>query len=298
MRLKVLFFPFALVTAVVMSIWYVWPAYQQSVEHKETLTQKEKQRDKLKQRQVLVDNLFAQLNKNTAIKDFIFQYIPIKRDEEYIIDAIDDAAKKAGIILIVVDVLQGDNSQSFFESYNEMYDKQFAADNVNAVGSGTEEKDNNTNNSFAEKIRHPHINEITADIVALGPYDGIRKFLDQMHKIDRMHGIISANLKKIDPEEEISVSEIMESSNMSEDNVILVQMITSFAYMGNVKIPRGADTSLFEQELNFDKIQTIQQQHMAAPPLVVDKTGRKNPFVREVEDQSSSATAPESGDGQ
>ncbi len=274
MKLKIFFFPSALVVAVVMIIWYIWPAYQKNVALKQTLTQKQKQLSILQERKTLVDGLVAQINRDRSIKDFLFHYIPTMPDEEYIMDAVDDAAKRAGISLVIVDFVQG-NAQSFFSGSA----KDQSAKIKTVPGSDPMAVTQDLGD-VAPQIMPPLTKEVTIDAVAIGPYDGMKKFLNEMYKIDRMHGVLSATLERVDAEKQDVNGLGKTFANGAEPNdTILGKMVVSFAYMPHVKVPRGADDSLFRQSMPAEKIRTMQAQYTAAPALVTENIGRQNPFV-------------------
>jgi len=253
-----------------VSIWYVYPAYQESVAHKETLRAKQKQLSILEERAALVDNLAAQLNRNTAVKDFLFRYIPLKPDEEYVINAIDDAAKRAGINLVLVDVLQ-EKGKRFFRSEDDDSSMQY----------GTQTSVGTTEDvlTAVPQIKRPEVGELLTDIVAVGTYDGLKKFFDEMHKIDRMHGVMTASLERVKEEDKSANDLLNVNLPQNSENVLLGQAVASFAYMGSVKIPRGADSTLFKQGINTAKVQEMQALHTSAPALSLEGVGRVNPFA-------------------
>ncbi len=264
MKLKILFFPLTLVTVVIIGIWYIWPAYQESVAHKETLAKKQVQLNALEQRRTQVDGLSAKLNRNIATKNFIFRYIPLVADEEYVINAMDNIAKVAAVNLVVADVLTGSHKK-FFDSYNVSLAQQ---------------RDVGIDANAPVKIKRPFMEEFAIDAIVVGTYDNMKKFIDGVHKIDRMHGILSVKLGRVEKEDQATDPLLAEFIKKNPDEMITGQFVISFAYMGDVKIPRGAGSDVFDRGIDLERVQGMQEQYTSAPTLNLDNMGRPNPFVQ------------------
>ncbi len=274
MKLKIFFFPIALVIAVAMIIWYIWPAYQTNKTLKQKLKQKQEQLSVLEERKTLVDGLMAQINRDRSVKEFLFRYIPSAPDEEYVMNAIDDAAKRAGINLVVVDFVKNGTASFFSDSTKEQVATNMPDEGLSNEGMMDVAEEDFSN--VAPQIRPPRIKEMTVNAVATGPYDGMKKFLNEVYKIDRMHGVISATLERVNTKNQ-STNEF--GSVALPKGAIIGKMIIGFAYMPHVKIPRGADGSLFQQSIPVEKVRAMQTQYTMAPALVTENVGRGNPFA-------------------
>ncbi len=270
MRLKILFFPLALLVVVVASIWYVYPAYKESMAKRSVLESRQKQLASLSERVTRINDLAATLDASPVARDFLFRYVPFVPDEEHIINAIDDAAKRAAVNLITVDVLRGGSDAYFSTDGDDDLRQQGAAsqaagarqDNLIAVDAAA--------GAPLLPIRRPAVRELRTNIVASGTYDNLKKFLAFIGTIDRLYGVVSAEIDRGDDT----------AAGEATGETLMLQSTVAFAYMGHTKIPRNADGALYAQDLDLDAVNTIRAATVAPPALSTDVVARQNPFVK------------------
>lgn len=271
MKIKIFFFPVAILVMLVTIIWFAWPLWREVQAKQDAVTQKQDQLSAVEMRKKFVDEKYGELARSGTAGDFLFRYIPRDPDEEYVINAVNKAAVDSGVGLAMVEVRRLDGAVT----------KGFYRDGTTpvsvAIPAGTSAP------VIPEVVRQP-LKEYVAEVTVLGSYDNTKKFLDAMYRIDRLHGVTKASLRKY--EKPIGGQDIVVAAgpdgNVPVDtaamDLILTSLSMSFAYVPDVVIPQGAAGDVFARPLDMAFVQSMQARYTAAPTLDLSGAGQANPF--------------------
>lgn len=265
MQLKIFFFPMALIGAAVISIWHVWPMYQESIDKKEVLAEKKTQLSQLEVRKETIDSLFATITnfRNESATDFLFRYIPDMPDDEYVINAINAAADENEVTLLIIDATHNGQNNFFGDS-------QVAQGNTDPTALNRQE------------IKKQQLQEFAMEVSMIGSYDSMRQFTSALHRMDRLQGVTFASFKNYAPEDKVlQIVQADDAALGQREGLLIGEINLSFAYVDDVMIPRGADGSIFEEGIEMEPIRILAEQRTSAPTLDMSNTGRSNPFINE-----------------
>ncbi len=270
MRLKLLFFPAIFVAVVVLLIWFIIPKYQEMVVLKDKLETVKKDLQSVQQRQQVVARLTSELNQNQMLENFLLQYVPFAKDEEYVINAVSNAATISGVGLVALNVGKVSNPLFSSESKIEAPSVLIQADG-SVLGSVTVP---------AEKL-----NEFTIEASIIGSYDAIKKFIVTANRINRLSAVAMTSIEKVDVQNSaqnnpIAANDVELTPNTDDDPTLLGKFVLSFAHVPSVTIPRGADSPVFHrEELGIQKVSNIVAALETPPVLDLESEQRNNPFV-------------------
>jgi len=195
MKIKFLLVPAAIVISIVILIWHVWPTWfnndlDDSITtlRQDIKTEKE-ELDNVKKRKQNVDMLASELQGDTDNRDLIFNYYPVVRKEEDIVNKINHIALGSGIFLTEMTFEYGKiGKKNDSEEILAIPDKE-----ENKVTSVAEsEKTLLANNANLEK----YPNFIEADINAYGDYEQIKNFLYSLFTIGLLNNVQSFDIHK------------------------------------------------------------------------------------------------------
>lgn len=280
MRLKLLFFPAIFVAVVVLLIWFIVPRYQDMKAFKADLKVAQSDLQKVQERQQSVTRLTSELNQYQSTEKFLLQYVPFAKDEEYVINAVNDAATTSEVGLVELNIVEVEN-------------KLFTSDTVGAIvdpAAGIVQPDGSTLGSIV--VPTPVMEEFAVEASVIGSYDAIKKFIVGAHQISRLHDASMVTLEKLESDNsaqdiannDASPANDVEVAVSSQDNpTLLGKFVFNFAHVPSVKVPRGADSPIFHRaELGIEEIANIQTDLRMPPVLDLNNDGeRNNPFVSE-----------------
>ncbi len=282
MRLKLLFFPISLVVVLVMIIWYIYPAWQENGKLKEELAKRQHDYNLLLERQKVLDRLVDQLNRNKEVKDFLLRYIPLDKDEEYVINAISDVAGASGAGLVTVNVLE--SRKPFFASPEK---SAGGVPTINPPESGEQPVLGADGSALGTVVvKKKPLKEFLTEVIVIGTYDSIKKFLAGLNNIDRLHAVTVASVETVSANDETlaadkELSEELENAVPAGEELLVGKVFVSFTYSPSVVLPPKADSPVFHcNSLNLSEVDSIFASRKSAPQIDTSGEGRGNPFVK------------------
>ncbi|HHH12248.1 MAG TPA: hypothetical protein ENJ77_00035, partial [Candidatus Moranbacteria bacterium] len=201
MRLKLLFFPVSLIAVIVMAIWYIWPAWQESKDLKKQLQDLQHDYNLLLEREKVIEKLASQLQGSEETKNFLLRYIPFNKDEEYIINAINAVAAESGTGLILVN--PAESSKSFFSAKKS---DRPAAD-IPPAGAPTPAVGADGSRLGSVVIKKKPMKEFAVEVVTIGTYEATKKFLSNLNKMDRLHGVMAVSVEAVREDTQLTAEE-------------------------------------------------------------------------------------------
>ena len=102
MRLKIFFFPFAIVVCVSLAIGYIWPDFERATQMKADIAHHEKLLLDVQEKQRNIDELTADLDRHRGEENFVLRYVPVGRAEEEVVNATSHFGGQSGAAVITV----------------------------------------------------------------------------------------------------------------------------------------------------------------------------------------------------
>jgi len=166
MRLKIFFFPAALVVSVVLFIWFISPEFSQLKDDRSELDSQKNILREIKIKKQNVNNLNASLDSNSNKEKLVLEYFPFIEKEEEVINALNYSATSSGIALL-----------------------DFNADIVKDSSQALKISEDGKNEAPEITVRKTKIK-----LSLTGSYENIRSFFDQIYRIKRANDISMVNI--------------------------------------------------------------------------------------------------------
>lgn len=257
MRLKVIFSPVAFFIAIVVSIWYIWPAVQEIIAKKGEINAAEVKYNATVDKKNNIEILKGSLDKNKEKEDFILNYLPSSRSDEKIVDSINYIAIDSGINLTSLSLTE------------EKVNNPIAMEDVSTSANSSDPTMMNLNTPKVE----PKFLSVKAALS--GKYENIKMFLKQIYKTGTFNEIISLSISK-----EESAAQSGDQANTSSD-ILTADVELKFGYMPLVHSEGGSYSEVFSKS-SFDFGPYSKLSELATksvPPLSEGQKGKSNPFL-------------------
>jgi Tfp pilus assembly protein PilO len=261
MRLKVFFTPLAFLIAIVVSIWYIWPAVTEIMAKTSEVNTSKKNLESAISRKENSEVLKGVLDKNKDKEDFILSYFPFSGNNEKIIDGINYLAADSGLSLISFDIEE------------EKADNPFAQGNSDLSGANNSVASGSPANGEIQAVK-PKIKFSNAKITLSGKYENIKMFLDQIYKMEMLNTIDSLIIAKS------SGAETAENQGSSNE-VLSVDVEIKFGHMPQIKERGDMLSEVFSKNnFNFSSYSKINELIAKKIPVLDEgQKGKSNPFV-------------------
>lgn len=275
MKVKFLLVPASIIVALVVAIWHVWPTwFDASISNSiKTLTadieKKEIEINRIKEREKNINKLTVTLQEDSTTRDLVFNYYPIVRKEEDVINKINHVALGSGVFLTKVNVEYG------------KIDEKNNSSKILAIPVKKEEVKAGSNNIEQAIANEKALKDLSKKFVTLsigtyGDYDQIKGFLAGLNATGILNNIQSFEIKK---EENKNVAT---GEGESATGKLTAEIKVSFGYADkkNKKSSDLIDDALFEsgsfnlEELN-EKKNLMTEDY---PNSEVGEMGSINPF--------------------
>lgn len=244
MRLKILFFPFAIVVCVSLAIGYIWPDFKKTLQMKAEIAQNENLLLDVQEKRRNIDQLTADLDRHREEENFVMRYVPAGRAEEEIVNATNHFGGQSGSAVITVTFAE----KQKINSRAQVQQKE-------------EEKD------------ATHLKTVEATTTASGVYENLKRFLASYYRMERFGSIADLTIEK-------QLSGTAEGGVQVFSDALLATGKASYGYALPVHVPRIIEHPVFAMTaFDYDAIGTVRALVQSAPQLAVDAAGRSNPFL-------------------
>lgn len=265
MRLKVLFAPLSFLVAIVISIWYIWPAIQDiQTKGEEIKTSKDALNFTL-DKKGNIKALEESLNKNKDKEDFILSFLPLRKNEEKIIDGLNYLATDSGLSVVSISTEE--------EKEAAIQPAPVAAASLESNLSATDASSVAAESLATSAPKPPaKIKIVNVKISLVGKYNNIKMFLNQIHKMELFNEVISLSITK--PTESASEGE------QASGDTLLADVEMKFGFLPAIKVAAGESSPVFSQrDFNFNSYSTIKEMITEKIPLLEEgQKGKNNPF--------------------
>lgn len=262
MRLKIIFTPLAFLVAIIIAIWYIWPTVQEiQLKRKEIAASKVKLEGTQKKKQN-VEYLKNALDKNKEKENFILSYLPTRRNEERIINALDSLATDSGIK--IKDISLGGEKES--APATPTTESAFVS-NPTIIGTPA-----NPDGTVPVPSRpEPQMKIFSAKLNFSGKYNNIKIFLAQIYKMELFNKINSLSIKNGSSEEG------------GDSEILTADIEVTFGYLPEIQEVAGNPSGVFsESNFNFSPYDSIVSlSNTKIPVLILEEgqRGKENPFL-------------------
>ncbi|GEM_PF-6395562 len=263
MRLKLLFFPLALIGAVIIGIWFLYPEYTNMKKLRQEVAQKEEELNGLSQKESNFQSLSRKLEESSAETKQIDNFLPYfyqalnesnkDKEEEELINYLNFLAVDSGVIV---------NELSIKE------DKNTATAVLPSVEEEDKNKNTNPSNEEKKSLANPLV-FVSADVKIIGDYQAIKKYVNEINIINKFNQIKYIRLGKYN----------------EDPTMISGEIGVSFGYLSPVGLSDyvvGLKHPVFASgDLNFSALEKIQSCLITekVPPIEIGTQGSVNPFA-------------------
>jgi len=260
MRLKVFFTPLAFFIAVVVSIWYIWPAVSEIKTKTNEVAASKESLDSAISRKENSETLKNVLDKNKDKEDFILSYLPILKNDERVIDGINYLAIDSGLSMVAFNIEEEKVNNPFVQNNGDL-------SATGAVDSGQ---------AGIVPIVKPKIRFSNAKVTLSGRYEGIKMFLDQIHRMEMLNKINSLTITKAK-----GVETVENQENSGNNEILSAEVEIKFGHMDQISEKGGMNSPVFSKN-NFDFSSYSKISELIAkkiPVLDEGQKGKSNPFI-------------------
>ncbi len=236
MRLKLFFFPTALLITVVMFIWYIYPLWQgkggisdqhkKLKETKQTLETFRAKKTSLNQAVEMLDN------HNDDVK-FAFQFIPLKSNDLFILNSLSQIADQSGLILNSINVSEEKKSNK---------------------------KEQSEKNKTVDVLNDMNWRSAVASVNVIGSYEQVKSFLTSLYHLDRYNQIDSLDIETNNKSENAN-------ENENQANLLTFNAKINFRYLPDALIPVEGEEKFLdnfqfsENYFNFLAINSLKEKN-------------------------------------
>lgn len=263
MRIKILIFPAALAVSIAVFIAYVWPQYQTLLNERTNLKTKEKILQETKQKKQNIERLTESLNQNKDKEGFVLAFLPVKRNDEDIINGLNYLATSAGVSLNSITVEKNKNQN--VASVTSGQEATGSKDVLFATAPASE-------NSAAAYTPKMQTVKIKASI--FGNYENIKTFLEQVYKMEMYNNLVSYAISS-------SKQSQVEGKPASLSPVLTAVLEIDFGSLAKIQVGADLANPVFSAAgLNleaYNKLSGLVSRNI--PAIEVSGQGRANPFL-------------------
>lgn len=246
MKLKILLAPFMIVMSVIILIWFAWPAFQELGKNQQELNTQKSELENILLKKNNIQKMKNSLDQNQEKENFISSYLPIKKNEEKIVNSVNFLAASSQVTLINVNF---EKSKAVEEKTAEI-DASLSISDTNQPGV-----------SAKKKIKY-----YNCIINISGGYENIVSFINKLNKMEFLNKMIDIQVK----------------SDVKDDiQTISSEIVAEFGFLSPVSLGNDFSDPIFSvQNLNFESVDKIQKSMVEkAPNLEEGAKGRSNPFA-------------------
>lgn len=257
MRLKVLFAPAAIALAIVLLIWFVWPAFEDLNNVNQDLKSKQESLNNLMSIKDNVQALKKNLDQNLDKENFVLSYLPVQRDEENIVNSINFLAASDQLNLTNVNI-----------------EKEQIATGSTVDASQTTPDDTGNASGTADK----NIQYMQAKIDISGNYDSIVRFVNSINKMEFLDKVDSMEISA--PTNNQPQQPAQQQPQQPPAQSLTGSLTVDFGYLAPISAGNNFSSPVFSRSsFDFSKVDAVTSAiSEKAPALDEGAKGMTNPF--------------------
>jgi len=261
MSLKIIFFPVALVIAIVVSIWFIKPEIGIINQNKAVLNAKNSALDNVKAKQQNIGSLVNDLNNNKEKEDIVVSYIAKERHEEDVLNKIYDLANQSRVAILNLALSESrDNNLSSNSS-------------VQSHAPSVSEREYLPGDFSEDMTQNIQLKNISVSIEIMGEYEKIKDFLKNLYLIDRINNNKALSIS--------TASSVDEEGNEAASNDNLVASIEAeFGYFPIGAVNKNSNLEVFSKpKFDFSPADKLIKIINKTSDVEAGVTGKNNPFI-------------------
>lgn len=274
MNLKFLFFPFSLVAATVLSIWFIWPTWFDDEEGivaiKKEIERQETELSNIKSRKNNLNSLKDSIDSNVADVSLTRKYYPEEKDTETMINEANYFASSAGVAITNFDVTILDSSKRRIRGGAAAFECWPSDDSVTTTAAPTQQE-------VASGIEESQVAITSVELTVVGGYEKIRDFTNKLQKMELINNVSNITIEKAGATEE----ELKEG--VSPDT-LKADIKVCFGHIQKPKIDPEGDfikhQAFSSKTFDFGYVDKVKGEiYRSAAPIEIGATGKNNPFI-------------------
>lgn len=256
MKLKLLFFPIAVIVSLSLIIGFISPEFSNIKEKRNSLKLKERTlKDTIERKQNII-SLTNSLDLNQEKEILIKNYLPSSKYEEEIINKVYKIAIDSKVSLI---------------------DLIFSNKGLKNKLPSAVRKEEIILEEEGEKMLVVEPKEMGVNVELLGTYENVRSFFSNVYAMEKFNNISSIDISKVGEKS----GEEPEEASGSSNNLLKVTVNINFNYLAPISVNKNYSLEIFSRK-NFDFSLADELEKMIVkkiPSVEVGATGKNNPFV-------------------
>lgn len=269
MNVKMLFFPLSITVALAVFVFYVKPEIDTTMGDRSALAVKESFATDVTKKIQNVQALESSLDTNKESEDAVLHYFPATRDDDRIVDGINFLVAQAGLSLASVKIEKVAN----LRESDVVVDAPVGSNVIFATAS-----------DIAAVTAAPIVpivpSVLSAKVVAIGSYEGIRDAVAKLSHMDRFQDFASVDIARVVADSEQSSTD----QPVTPSNTLSATFEMNFTYLPKVNVKGNFNRPILSQATfssSFDVIQKLKQYtSTSVPSIEIGTTGAVNPFLR------------------
>ncbi len=266
MKIKILVFPAVLAISITILIAYIWPEIDALRKANGDLAGSKAILENILEKKSKMENLKNSLNQNQDKEKFVLDFLPLKKNDEGVINGINYLATNSGVSLVNLTIEEDKNQVAVVEN------DPGAVDSKKVLFSQSSEVNAN---SQVNKLAEAKMQFVKSKISIVGNYENIKTFLEDLYKMEMLNSIDSILISKQEEGQSQGVK-VDQNSNTLYSNIEV-----SFAYLPRTKINGDFSSPIFSQTsfdfTAYNKLNGLISRKI--PKLEVGEEGRSNPFL-------------------
>lgn len=256
MKVKILIVPLALVIALALMVWLVYPAYSNMRAQKKVLEDKNLQVIDLEQKDQKVKELTSILSANPEKQTIVMKFLPDSQKEEEIFKSLNEIASQEGVSVSGISV-----SKPKAETLP-----------LEAVAAVSVANDSSTPVTNPISVFKSKSIKFTADLNLYGSYEKIKNVINKIYNLNRFNRTVSLDISHSNSQDKEEISDNLQADLVLEFNYLNMEKIDSVADINNEIIASGRFNMSVADEIQKNKNTNISD-------IILDSAGKNNPFL-------------------
>lgn len=260
MKIKILIAPIAIIALVGLSIWIILPQANELRAEIATLKKAEKRLSETKDKIEKSDKLKRELAANVEKRDILMKYLPVDKQEEWIINNLNSLAAEDGLAIVALTLSSSPNKVPVV---SDKSNKPVRANTADVDSIGMEEKPTEEYMNASVPVG------LDANVSLVGSYEKIKSFLGKSKRLQRANETISFRISR------------PASNEDADTNNLQADLVLNFSYLKDITVADASSQIL--KSGKFDMLPVIEEiknnTGTKFSEINVGSTGKSNPFI-------------------
>ncbi len=255
MKLKLLFFPIAVIVAVSLIIGFISPEFSNTKEKRSSLKFKEKTLSNVIEKKQNINSLIDSLNSSQEKEILIKSYLPTSKYEEEIINKVYKIAIDSKVSLINL---------------------TFSAESLKNKLPSNAKRQEKISLAGEEEVLVVKPKDIGVSVELLGTYENTMDFLDNVYIMEKFNEINSIDISKVSEKSDEGSEEASAAGNNLKTTVDI-----RFSHLAPISVDKNYGLEVFSKKsFDFSLVDKLENMIIKKIPSVeIGATGKNNPFM-------------------